>query len=110
SDQLRTADRGQVDEECAIGEAIEHLRSDLQPQPGLPRAARPGQRYQARRLTTEQLADGGDFLLPPNEGSRLHRQVLRPGFQRPQGREVAWQIRQDNLEQALRKLEVLDPM
>ena len=106
--QIGVDDRRERDEGDAAREAIRHLRRDLQRQARLAGAARAGQRQHARLL--EQPHALGDLALAPDEAGHLHGQVVGDGVQAADGREVARQAVDDQLQHAFGAAEVLEPV
>ncbi len=106
--QFRVADGSQVHEEYAVGEGVAQFRCQLQAQAGLACAAGTCQGRQAHILLEQELLDGGQFLLPSNEGCELDRQVIGKSVQGTEGREVGRQVRDDQLEEAPGASQVLE--
>ena len=80
---------GEADErhpEDAVALGAHELGRDLEREPGLPRAARPGEREEARAVR-EQRDELLELVLPPHERARGDGQVR--GVERPERREVA---------------------
>src|SRR5438094_7068634 len=88
---------GQVHEKDAIGEAITQLSCHLQAEASLAHATRTCQGEQAHILAAQQLLNGCQFLLAPNERCELDRQIIGVGiecFERGKG---SLEIRHDEL-------------
>ena len=107
-DQARLAHGLERDEEHAVRVAIGCVRGDLQGEPGLPGAAGPGQRHEA--VGGQELPGFGELALPPDERRELRREVVRPGIERGQRREIHPQPVGDDLAERLRLPEVLQPV
>jgi hypothetical protein len=103
-DQAGVTDRRQGDEEDTIFKSVDLIGCHLQREPGLATPARAGQREQAR--LGQKLRDLRQLRLPSDEIRELGGQVVRPGLEAPQGREVCGEIRDDDLEDLLGALEV----
>ena len=81
-------DRRERDEEHALREVLDELGGSLQPEPGLARPSRPGERQQTHILPPQPLDDPGDLALAPDQRGRLDRQVRRPVLERSQAPET----------------------
>ena len=106
--QGRVADRFERHEPDPVRELVGRGRRDLQREPGLAGAARPGQAQQPG--PGQQRHGLAELLVAADEGRELGRQVVRPGVQRPQRREVGRHAIDDELGEALRGAQVLQPM
>src|SRR6266568_700248 len=91
------ADGGQVHEKDAIGEAVTQLSCHLQAQAGLARATRTCQGEQAHILAAQQLLNGCQLLLAPNERCELDRQVIGVRVECFERRKVSRQVCNDEL-------------
>ena len=109
-DELPVAHRRERDEEDAAVERLDHRCCDLEGEPGLSGAARPGERQQTCVVAREQLADLLELPRAADERIRLGREVGRPVAQRRQRREVGREALDDQLVEALRAGQVLEPM
>ena len=85
-DQLPFTDRLQRDEPDPVGEVVGGGRRNLQGQPRLADAARPGERQQARPAQEpERLLE---LVASSDERRQLGRQIVRPGVDRMERREL----------------------
>ena len=109
-DELGIGDRRERHEEDAVREVLDQLGRRLQREPGLPGAARPGQRDRADVGPAQELDHLGDLAVAPDERRRLHGQVRRPVLERAERREPLGQPVEHQLEQALRLGQVLQPV
>ena len=57
--------------------------------------------HQTRVVAAEELPNGRDLGLPPDQRRTLHRQVIRSGVETAQGREVGEESRMEQLKDAL---------
>jgi hypothetical protein len=73
----------------------------LQAQAGLTGATGAGESQQTHLSPPQEPARGGTDLLPPEERRGLHGQVVGVMVEAPEGWEVARQVRDDELIQAL---------
>ena len=104
---VRIGDRRQLDQPHPVAGAVEHLGGHLQAQPGLAASAGPGQGDHARGLH-----QGADFRQLPgaaDERRELGREVVpqRRVAERAQRRKLRLQVRDLELEDALRASQVL---
>jgi len=106
--EIRLGDRRQLHEEDAITIIGHRAACDLEAEPRLAGAARPGKRQQAAPL--EELADLTDLALAAEEGRQARRQIVRDRVEGRDRRKVAGQIGDDELPQMLRMLDVPEPM
>lgn len=67
ADQVGIADRRQRDKVDAIDKMVEQVRRHLQRQPRLADAAGAGQREQTNLFLQQQVLDGGQVMVAPNE-------------------------------------------
>ena len=102
--------RGQVHEKDAIGEAVTQLSCHLQAQASLARATRTRQGEQAHLLAAQQLLNGCQFLLAPNERCELDRQVIGVRVECVERRKGSLEIRNDELREVALLLQVLEAM
>ncbi len=109
-DELGIGDRCQRDEEHALGEFLEELGGGLQPEPGLARASRPGERQQAHVLPPQSLGDRGQLALAPDQRRGQDGQVRGSVLERAQRRELARQPLDHELREPLRPGQVLEPV
>jgi len=73
---------GELHEECAILEPVDQVSGDLEAEPGLPSSAGASERYDswllaARLVASQQVANGGNFPLAPEEFGEISRQIAR---------------------------------
>jgi len=101
-DQVGISERRQGDEPDAVRKFVRHLGRRLNREAGLPAAARPGQRQQARAV--EQLEHDLQLLLPADKRRRLYRKVRQ--VEGAQEREV---VRAELIE-VLGRCQVLEPV
>ena len=104
----RVADRFEGHEPDPVREFVGCGRRDLQREPGLAGAAGSGQAQQPG--PGQQRHGLAELLVAADERRELGRQVVRPGVQRPQRREVVRHALDDELGDALRGAQVLEPM
>ncbi len=109
-DERGIGDRRQRDEEHALGEVLDELGGSLQREPGLARAARPGERQQTHVLPPQSLGDRSQLALAPDQRCGLDGQVRRPVLERAQRRELVRQPVDHELREPLRPGQVLEPM
>src|SRR5437660_11401770 len=88
---------GQVHEKDAIGEAVTQLSCHLQAEASLARATRTCQGEQAHILAAQQLLNGCQFLISPNERCELDRQAIGVRVEYFQRRKGSLEIRHDEL-------------
>ena len=105
-DEAGIRERRQADEEDSVGEVVEELGRNLCGQPRLARAAGPRQGDDPRVRPAEELRHLPDLALAADERRRLERQVRRAGLETARRWELAFQVRDDELEQALSRREV----
>src|SRR5205823_347569 len=106
-DEGRIGDRGELHEEDATVVLTSRQLGDAQAEARLAGAAGTGEGQETR--APQQLADSGHLSLATDEAGDLWRQVGRR-FKRARRREVGRQARDQELEQALRTVEVLQPV
>ena len=90
------------------GKSSEARGRELERQPGLAGPARAGQRQQPGR--GQQAGRLLELGVAPDERRQLGRQVVRPGVERPERREVGRQAVGDDLDDAHRRAQVLEPV
>ena len=106
--QLRVADGCQLDEPHAVGVVAQSASGDLEAEARLPGAARPGEGQQA--VIRQQSADGVDLRVAAEERRQAGRKVVRRRVEGADRGEVVQQPTDDELPEALRMLEVLEPV
>ncbi len=104
-DELRIANRGELHEGHAIGEAVAGSRRDRHPEPGLARTARTGQGHDLRRV--EQPAHDFELVVPSHERGQALWQV--GSAQRPQWPLVVGRAGHDEAMHRPWLVEVLEP-
>ena len=107
ADQTWIGQWGQGNEEDAVLEAVEYFGGNLEGQAGLAGPAGASQGEQADILAQQQPLHLRHLPLAADEWAALERQVVRPGAQAPQRRELRRQAGDDELEDALRARQVL---
>ena len=108
ADLAGLADGLEVDEAGAIDEVARMAPGQLEGQRRLARAAWAGQSQQPR--LTEQLVEGLELVLAPDEGRQSLREPVRRLHAAAQRREVAGQAGHVELEEALGLGQVLEPV
>ena len=106
-DELRLADRRELDEGRAVREPLAHAGGELEREPGLAGAAGADQRQQAHVVAREQLAGLGELALAPDEGVRHRGEAREPVVERVQRRELVRQAVDLELVELLRAGQVL---
>ena len=71
---------------------------------------RTGNRQKPDVIPTKELNDPAHLMLSPEEGRRLHGQVVWSGRERPDRREVGRQIGMEQLKDPLRLQQVTQPV
>ena len=107
-DVVGVAHRRKLTQPRSVAKAWKHLCRNLEREPRLADATHARERHHPRSF--ERLADPLELALVPHERARSHRKVSGKRVDRPQPREVAWEIRVHYLEQQLRTAEVAQPM
>ena len=92
------------------GKASSSSAAACRAKPRLAGAAGAGQRQQLHIGPAEQRADLCHLALATQEGRRLTRQVVGPGLERLQGRELIGQVRVQQLEDPLRLQQIAQPV
>ena len=87
---------------------LEQVGGYLQAQARFASATRTGEGQQTHVRTPQERTGGGAYLLPPDERSGLHGQVVGATVEALEGREVGRQVRDDELVQAFGALQVLE--
>ena len=109
-DGLRVARFRQVDEPHAIAETRSGDGRGVDRQRGLARPAGSRERQDAERRVGETLLDRSELGLAADERRSFFRQIARSASGRDDRRKHRRQIRVDQLEDALRSPQVLEPM
>jgi hypothetical protein len=99
-------ERAQIDKPDAVGEGLDEVGGSLERQTCLPHAAGPRDGQQPHVVPAQERHDLGHLILAPEKGRRLHRQVVGPGGERADGREVGRQIGMQELEDPFRPIEI----
>jgi hypothetical protein len=105
--ERRVRDRGQLDQEHPMLEVVQEVGGDLEAQARLPRPARPRERHEPRAVL-EQPADLGQLAFPPQQRGRVGGEIVGASVEGRERREVRCQVRDDDLEDALRLGQVLE--
>src|SRR5207249_3479149 len=105
-DQSGIADGSEIDEEDAVAELIQEIGGDLEGKAGLAGAARAGEGHQAGVVAEEELLHGGELLLSADQRRALGQEVVGPGIEAAQRREVGGKVRGAELVDALGSGEV----
>ncbi len=108
--RVRVPSRREVDEVDAVLETFDLVGRRLEGEASLPDPARAGQRQQPHAGRVQEIPDHAQLSLPAQELGRLRRQVVRPAAQRRERGEIASERGMDELEDALRLEEVLQPV
>ncbi len=107
-DEHGIADGLEGNEEDAVREVVRCPGRQLERQPRLAGPARAGERQQPGR--GEQAGRRLELGVAPDERRQLGRQVVRPGIERSEGREVGRQAGGDDLDDPHRRAQVLEPV
>ncbi len=107
-DEGRVDDRLEGHEEDAVREVLDRLGGELESEPRLAGATRPGQGQQPGRC--QQPSSLGDLVDAADEAGRQHRQVVRRRVERSQRRKLVRQPGRHELTDPFRAREVLQPM
>ena len=109
-DEAGVLQRGEIGEPHAVAGTVRHPGRDLEREPGLARAARAGERHQAR--AGDQAAHFGQLGVPADEARHLDREIVQQPrvVQRLQRREGRGQAVGHQLEDLLGPAEVLQPV
>jgi hypothetical protein len=91
-DQVRIADRGEIDEVVCIREVVEQLGRDLEAQAGLAGAAGAAQCDQANVGPSQQRCHRGDLAPATDQRGWLRRQVGAMSIECLERREAGWQV------------------
>ena len=109
-DEIGVCQRSKRDEEDAVGKLVEELGRGVQRQPRLARAAGARQRDDPGLRPAEQVGELLDLPLATDERCRLKRKVGRVALEAPERRELAVQLRRGELEHALSRHQVPQPV
>ena len=107
-DQHRVTDGLERDEEDAVGEVVRSAGRQLQRQARLPGPARAGEGEQPGR--GEQSGRLGELGVAADEGGQLGGEVVGSRVERPQRRELGRQAIAEDLDDADRRAQVLEPV
>ena len=107
-EEMRIADRGEVDEEDSVLEIRDQFRRHLERETGLAGATRSRERDKPNALSAQEGNGLLHLLLAPDQHRRLNRQIRGPPFKSLQGRKVVLEPRNHELVEPLRLCEVLE--
>ncbi len=99
--QVRVRHGGQRHKPDPVRERVQRLGRGLQRKPGLPGAPRTGEGNRAVIQERPASREGSQLVLPTDERRRLRRKVVRLLIETLQRRELSWQSRSAELEDAL---------
>ena len=109
-EELGRRDGDERDEVDAVRVAVDAAGGGLEGEPGLARPARPHEREQAAVGVFEQPVDRLELRCAADERRSRQREVLHAGLERLQQRELVPQAVDLELEDALGRAEVLEPV